>query len=188
MSYMALSRASRSSAVPQIPKNRPGVPAFLQKLFECVLSRHYMETAYLDTECWATFIVKTSSVGQTLLIHSLVCLLSFLFFFIKSLIVLDHERFAREILPRWFKHQNFASFVRQLNMYGFHKIPHLQQGVLRSDTGETEYWNFAHENFRRDQPDLLCLIHRKKGNLQQQPGAGAIFSPEESELLDRKTQ
>ena len=48
MSYMALSRASRSSAVPQIPKNRPGVPAFLQKLFECVLSRHYMETAYLD--------------------------------------------------------------------------------------------------------------------------------------------
>jgi len=51
MSYMALSRASRSSAVPHIPKNRPGVPAFLQKLFECVFSRHYMETAYLDTEC-----------------------------------------------------------------------------------------------------------------------------------------
>ena len=104
-------------------------------------------------------------------------------FSIKSLIVLDHERFAREILPRWFKHQNFASFVRQLNMYGFHKILHLQQGVLRSDTGETEYWNFAHENFRRDQPDLLCLIHRKKGNLQQQPGAGAILAPEEG-ILD----
>lgn len=51
-------------------------------------------------------------------------------------------------------------------MYGFHKIPHLQQGVLRSET-DTEYWNFAHSNFRRDQPDLLCLIQRKKQAAQQ---------------------
>ncbi|XP_006457722.1 hypothetical protein AGABI2DRAFT_176339 [Agaricus bisporus var. bisporus H97] len=78
-----------------------------------------------------------------------------------SFFVLDHERFAREVLGHWFKHQRFSSFVRQLNMYGFHKIPHLQQGVLRSDS-DTEYWNFSHPNFRRDQPDLLCLIQRKK--------------------------
>lgn len=46
-------------------------------------------------------------------------------------------------------------------MYGFHKIPHLQQGVLKSES-DTEYWNFEHPNFRRGQPDLLCLIQRKK--------------------------
>jgi len=46
-------------------------------------------------------------------------------------------------------------------MYGFHKIPHLQQGVLKSDT-EAEFWNFEHPNFHRGQPDLLCLIQRKK--------------------------
>ena len=53
-------------------------------------------------------------------------------------------------------------------MYGFHKIPHLQQGVLKSDT-ETEFWNFEHPNFHLGQPDLLCLVTRKnsKGGSQQ---------------------
>ncbi|THH16478.1 hypothetical protein EW146_g4165 [Bondarzewia mesenterica] len=78
-----------------------------------------------------------------------------------SFVVLDHERLSREVLGRWFKHQKFQSFVRQLNMYGFHKIPHLQQGVLKSDS-DTEIWNFEHPHFHRGQPDLLCLIQRKK--------------------------
>lgn len=37
-------------------------------------------------------------------------------------VVKDMNEFTKRILPRMFKHSNFASFVRQLNKYDFHKV------------------------------------------------------------------
>jgi heat shock transcription factor len=47
-------------------------------------------------------------------------------------------------------------------MYGFHKVPHLQHGVLYSDS-DSEQWEFSNPHFQRNQPDLLLLVTRKKG-------------------------
>ncbi|GBC06303.1 hypothetical protein RclHR1_06750007 [Rhizophagus clarus] len=47
-------------------------------------------------------------------------------------------------------------------MYGFHKIPHLQQGVLQPDE-QSEQLEFSNPNFLHNQPDLLYCINRKKG-------------------------
>jgi len=37
----------------------------------------------------------------------------------KTLVVHDIEGFTGNVIPLHFRHANFASFVRQLNMYGF---------------------------------------------------------------------
>ncbi|KAH0209884.1 response regulator, partial [Aureobasidium melanogenum] len=77
-----------------------------------------------------------------------------------SFVVLENEKFTKHILPKHFKHSNFASFVRQLNKYDFHKVRHNNEegGVSPYGAGA---WEFKHPDFKANNKDALDNIRRK---------------------------
>lgn len=95
-------------------------PAFLEKLFDILED----DSQYSDLISWqddgVSFIIKRVN------------------------------EFSEIVLPKYFKHSNIQSYIRQLNMYGFSKTRH-----------DSNHREFTHQLFRRGRRDLLPLIKRK---------------------------
>jgi len=70
-----------------------------------------------------------------------------------ALIIKKPADFCQKVLPLYFKHNNLTSFIRQLNMYNFHK----------RRTQDVDHI-YCHELFQRGKKHLLKDIRRKNND------------------------
>ncbi|KAL7276928.1 Flocculation suppression protein [Rhizina undulata] len=110
----------------------------------------------------------------------------------ESFVVSPTGEFSK-VLSQYFKHTNISSFVRQLNMYGFHKV----NDVFHTGSPDSTLWEFKHGNGSFKRGDLVglreikrrasrhALIHRDsfsgtKSAVASQPGTPGGEQPQDT--------
>jgi hypothetical protein len=78
-----------------------------------------------------------------------------------AIIINNPTEFAQRVLPAYFKHNNLTSFIRQLNMYDFHKKRSLNMDHV-----------YYHDLFQRGKRHLLKEIRRKNSETTSVTGNG----------------
>ena len=76
----------------------------------------------------------------------------------RTFTVWNPDQMEKEQLPNTFKHSNFASFVRQLNNYGFRKC-------------HSDRFEFGVEGFEQGKPELLTTLKRHDAPRNKKSGA-----------------
>ena len=100
------------------------------------------------------------------------------------IVITNIHALSQKILPIYFNHQNYSSFVRQLNMYNFHKI--------RTDPSNNEQY-FIHESFNKSKTlKEIKSFKRKTKNDGEKNLKCLFFQGEDSKIkytiLDKKKE
>ncbi|OJD22400.1 hypothetical protein ACJ73_06251, partial [Blastomyces percursus] len=117
----------------------------------------------------------------------------------ESFVMSPSQDFSK-VLAQYFKHTNVSSFVRQLNMYGFHKV----SDVFHTGSPDSQMWEFKHGNGNFKKGDVAglreikrrasrqTLIHRDSFSAHKpsasQPGTPAEQLPDgaDSRVIDSR--
>ena len=78
----------------------------------------------------------------------------------RTFTVWNPDQMEKDQLPNTFKHSNFASFVRQLNNYGFRKC-------------HSDRFEFGVEGFEQGRPELLTALKRHDAPRNKKSGAAS---------------
>ncbi|KAF1798040.1 heat shock factor-type transcription factor [Mucor lusitanicus] len=93
-------------------------------------------------------------------------------------------KFTEIVLPQLFKHCKFASFVRQLNIYGFQRDTDARKS---KDSKDKETCRWHHIHFRPGRRDLFHLIRRKTPRYSRRKRPRTEAEEEEEEEEDPET-
>ncbi|RKP26684.1 HSF-type DNA-binding-domain-containing protein [Syncephalis pseudoplumigaleata] len=102
-----------------------------------------------------------------------------------AIAVWDKQLFTKCVLKQFTSQNHFASFERQLNMYGFKR---LSDGRARRKTKRWEPDRFRHDFFQRGRRDLLACIVRRPRTPTRKPSQGKAASSKQSRARGMKAK
>ena len=91
-----------------------------------------------------------------------------------SFTIHDVTGFTNNVLGLYFRHNNFLSFIRSLNLYGFQKVINFSNNVKKKNQNihltkfknKSGNWKFFHPKFIKGKPYLLKEIVRKNSKIK----------------------